>query len=91
MVDHLGTRGFALSTHFSCVIMEAKYLSAPAQSSTSQSSHMVYPDSGTPSSSTIPLPMSTKVLAVFPEASAGCLVATFHRCFLKPTPASKLG
>ncbi|RRT45914.1 hypothetical protein B296_00021520 [Ensete ventricosum] len=71
--------------------MEAKYLSTPARSSTSQSSYMVYPRSGTSSSSTIPLPLSAKVFSVLPEVSTGCSVAAFSRHFLKPAPASELG
>ncbi|RRT72268.1 hypothetical protein B296_00003042 [Ensete ventricosum] len=71
--------------------MEVKYLFTPARSSTSHSSHVVYPCSGTSSSSTIPLPLSAEVLAVLPEASVGCLAATFRRHFLKPSPAQELG
>ncbi|RZR87596.1 hypothetical protein BHM03_00015036 [Ensete ventricosum] len=71
--------------------MEVKYLFTPARSSTSHSSHVVYPCSGTSSSSTIPLPLSAEVLAVLPEASVGCLAATFRRHFLKPAPAQELG
>ncbi|RWW67634.1 hypothetical protein BHE74_00024902 [Ensete ventricosum] len=47
MVDHLGTKGSSPSTHFSRIMVEAKYLSAPTRSSTSHSSLMVYPRSGT--------------------------------------------
>ncbi|RWW50194.1 hypothetical protein BHE74_00043569 [Ensete ventricosum] len=91
MVDHLGTKRSSPSTYFSRVMIEAKYLSALAQSSTSHNSFMVYPRSGTSPSSIVPLPLSVDVLIVFPEASIGCSVATFQRHFLKPTSASKLG
>ncbi|RZR97481.1 hypothetical protein BHM03_00026678 [Ensete ventricosum] len=52
MVDHLGTKGSSPSTYFSRIMIEAKYLSAPTRSSTSHSSLMVYPRSGTSLSST---------------------------------------
>ncbi|RRT80452.1 hypothetical protein B296_00017292 [Ensete ventricosum] len=91
MVDHLGTKRSSPSTHFSRVMIEAKYLSALAQSSTSHNSFMVYPRSGTSPSSIVPLPLSVKVLVVFLEASIGCSVAGFQRHFLKPTSALKLG
>ncbi|RRT58539.1 hypothetical protein B296_00001350 [Ensete ventricosum] len=91
MVNHLGTKGFSPSMHFSCIIIEAKYLSVLARSSTSYSSLMVYPRSGTSSSYTIPLPLSVEVLAVLPEASAGCSTTTFRRRFLKPASTPELG
>ncbi|RRT42268.1 hypothetical protein B296_00055546 [Ensete ventricosum] len=52
---------------------------------------MVYPCSRTSLSSTIPLPLSAKVLAVLPEVSTDYSAAAFHRCFLKPAFTSKLG
>ncbi|RWW63314.1 hypothetical protein BHE74_00029514 [Ensete ventricosum] len=60
MADHLGTRGSSLSTDFSCVIMETKYLSTPTRSSTSHRSQMVYPRSGASSISTNPLPFFSR-------------------------------
>ncbi|RWV81933.1 hypothetical protein BHE74_00033065 [Ensete ventricosum] len=45
MADHLGTRWSSPSTIFNRIMMEAKYLSAPARSSTSHCSRMVYPRS----------------------------------------------
>ncbi|RZR88435.1 hypothetical protein BHM03_00016015 [Ensete ventricosum] len=60
MADHLGTRGSSLSTDFSCVIMEIKYLSTPTRSSTSHRSQMVYPRSGASSISTNPLPFFSR-------------------------------
>ncbi|RWW05118.1 hypothetical protein GW17_00031626 [Ensete ventricosum] len=54
MVDHLGTKGSSPSTYFSRIMIEAKYLSTPTRSSTSHSSLMVYPRSGTSPSSTVP-------------------------------------
>ncbi|RZR74052.1 hypothetical protein BHM03_00031502 [Ensete ventricosum] len=69
MVDHLGTRGSSLSTHLSRIIMDVKYLFAPARSSTLQSSRMVYPRLKDLLKFYYPLPLSTEVLVVLPEAS----------------------
>ncbi|RWW67235.1 hypothetical protein BHE74_00025332 [Ensete ventricosum] len=69
MVDHLGTRGSSLSTHLNRIIMDVKYLSAPARSSTLQSSRMVYPRLEDLLKFYYPLPLSAEVLVVLPEAS----------------------
>ncbi|RWW82484.1 hypothetical protein BHE74_00009050 [Ensete ventricosum] len=71
--------------------MEAKYLSAHARSSTSHSSRIVYPCSGTSSSSTTHFPFSIEVLVVLPESYVGCSRATFQRHFLIPAPSPVLG
>ncbi|RWW05513.1 hypothetical protein GW17_00031207 [Ensete ventricosum] len=52
---------------------------------------MVYPCSGTSSSSTTPFPFLAEVLMVLPEASADCWGAAFHRRFLIPAPSPVLG
>ncbi|RRT32848.1 hypothetical protein B296_00034952 [Ensete ventricosum] len=91
MVDHHGTKGSSPSMHFSRVMIEAKYLSALARSSTSNNSLMVYPYLGTSSSFTVPLPLSAKVLTVLLEVSVGCSAATFRRRFLKPASTPELG
>ncbi|RWV85135.1 hypothetical protein GW17_00053098, partial [Ensete ventricosum] len=91
MVGHLGTKGSSPSTPFSRIMIEVKYLSAPARSSTLHSSLMVYPRSGASPSSTIPLTLSIEDLAVLLEASASYSATAFRRCFLKPASTLELG
>ncbi|RRT66605.1 hypothetical protein B296_00009516 [Ensete ventricosum] len=91
LVGHLGTKGSSPSTPFSRVMIEVKYLSSPARSSTLYSSLMVYPRSGASPSSTVPLTLSAGDLAVLPEASVGYSATAFRRRFLKPASALELG
>ncbi|RWW76737.1 hypothetical protein BHE74_00015148, partial [Ensete ventricosum] len=60
--DHLGVNGSLPSTIFNRVIIEAKYQSAPAWSSTLHKSRMEYPHSRTSSTSVVSFPLPAKSL-----------------------------
>ncbi|RRT58253.1 hypothetical protein B296_00034283 [Ensete ventricosum] len=91
MIDHLVTRGSSPSVGFNLVMMLAKYLSAPARSSTSQRSRLVYPHTGASSNSITFFPLYIGDLVELTEASTGYSGVAFLRCFLRVIPSPPPG